>query len=542
MSLVNRPALRARYQRAVRHAGVAVALLFLVACSDPVPAQPAATITATPSFTPSSVPSPSPTTSLTPSPTPTFTSTPAPILTATPTPTPTPKPQTTFRVLSFNVLYGAGVERRWDSALSSTLAGASRLPALLKYVQSANPDIWGVQEANGWDTETPPIIQQVGQELGMHYVLDKTPGGFHLALLTKFEIVDFADLSPDVGRQGVLRATLRAPDGGLLYVFVVHLDPNSADARLCEVNSLVRQMQPYAAQRTILLGDMNFPPVTRERARLEQAGWQPVAVERAWGIDQIWISPAVDWSATPWFANLQVPSGISDHFPIGAEINVFNLSKRVPTPIALTATATPTATVSAIVQDSLAGATVQTSGFDDACSMTRWTSRWTSEKVAGGKLEIVGESPWKASVSRYRFFVPGQGIALRFQFERDSEFEVSFDNGAWNTDRYRRFGFNLRADAAQAIAWQGVDGIRGVNLSGNLYPKPDTAYDLLVALDKQGEYIVRMQDPANPSQRLEHREHLSDPAPELAWTLGIGADKGKVSISSYSDIVFDCIK
>ena len=179
---------------------------------------------------------------------------------------------------------------------------------------------------------------------------------------------------------------------------------------------------------------------------------------------------------------------------------------------------------------------LQFDAFDDPCSMTKWTSRWKTETISNGILEITGETSWQASVVRYREFSPGQGIALRFKFARGSEFEMSFDNGLWNTDRYRRFGLNLRADAAQAIVWQGATGIHGENLTGNLYPQPDSWYDLLMAQDRQGEFIVEIRDPREPLQSLQYRGRIDTPEPASSWLLGIGADKGKLSIDDFADI------
>ena len=134
------------------------------------------------------------------------------------------------------------------------------------------------------------------------------------------------------GAPGHATATLRTPDGGRLVVFLVHLDPSSSDARSCEVNTLLQEMQPYLAQRAILIGDMNFASMTREHRQLEQAGWKQAAVETAWGIDQIWVSPAVEWSTTSWFQSLPVPIGISDHNPIGARTRSLTVPRRLPVP------------------------------------------------------------------------------------------------------------------------------------------------------------------------------------------------------------------
>jgi endonuclease/exonuclease/phosphatase family metal-dependent hydrolase len=442
--------------------------------------------------------------------------------------------------LSYNLLYGAGTERQWDSALPVALVGRNRLPELLSFIKQANPDIWGIEEANGWDRGTPPMIRQVADELSMNSVLVTTPLDFHLGLLSKFAILESQDLSPEVGRRGALRATLQSPQGQRLNVFVVHLDPSSSDARLCEVNTLLRLAQPYLHEPTLLIGDFNFRPDSAEYARLAQAA-KSIAVEKSWGIDQIWIFPPTVWSSTSWFQSLTLPSGISDHTPVGAEINLYPSATTVPTPLPLSPTPAPA--LPAIVSETVAGAKVSHfDGFDNVCPFAVWTSRWKTERVSNGILEIAGEAPWQASVSRYRDFIPGQAVLLRFRFTRGSEFEIGFENTAWNSDLYRRFGVNLRDDAAQAVLWQGAAGMRGENLKGDLYPKPDTWYQLLLALDKQNEFSVQMWEPGDPSHKLHYRERMGELPAQLRWTFSIGADEGQISMDDYTELSFDAFK
>jgi endonuclease/exonuclease/phosphatase family metal-dependent hydrolase len=447
-------------------------------------------------------------------------------------------------VLSYNILYGAGVERQFDSALPAEMVGKSRLPDLLSFIRDVNPDIIGLQEANGWERGTPPTIQQVAQQLGMNQFLARTAGGFHLGLLTKFTILEAENLSSEMGRQGALRATLLSPTGERLYVFVVHLDPASSNARLCEVNTLLRLMQPYANSSTILFGDMNFRSLSPEYARLEQAAWKPVAIEPGWGIDQIWVSSSLNLTYSSWFETLSTSPAISDHKPIGAEINVF-FPRAVPsiTPTlraAVTATAAPTPIFAA---DALTGVRVlRQERFDDPCVMTKWNLGIAQAKFSNAMLEVNGLEAWQSLVSRHREFVEGEGVILRFQPERDPEFELYFDNSGWNGDQYRRFGINVRGKVVRAILWQGNSSVRGENLTENPMLQSGGWYTLLLAVGKGGDLIARLWDPADPTTNYQFRDKLGEMRTELPWVFGIAANKGTVSIDSFAEIAFDEIK
>ncbi|MCI0478357.1 MAG: hypothetical protein L0Y55_19115, partial [Anaerolineales bacterium] len=371
-----------------------------------------------------------------------------------------------------------------------------------------------------------------------NYHLAQTPGGFHLGLITKFEIVETENLSAEVGRQGVLRAKLLSPDGKSLNVFIVHLDPASAETRLCEVNALIRLMQPYTAQWTLLLGDLNFQPRSREFQRLEQAGWKTIAVEPSWGIDHIWVWSGLAWSDTTWFRSVPAPRDISDHNPIGAELAIHSAAGPV-LPITRPAPLPLPAFVANALTDARA---LRFDGLDDPCASSQWTSRWKTEKVSNGVLEINGEEPWQAFATRYKEFAEGQGILVRFQFTHGAEIEFDFDNAGWNTDRYRRFGVHISNDRARAILWQGLITKRSERLSDDPDFAPETWYTLLLALGKNGEFRAQIWDSADPARVVKYRGQLDALSPGLPWMFRIGANRGTVLIDSVTEIVFGALK
>lgn len=245
---------------------------------------------------------------------------------ATPLP-PSPQPLT-LRTISYNVLYGAGADPDWERAaakLSPFSYPGNRLPAVLEVIKAAQPDIVGIEEAAGWDKESPPRVQQIAAELGMNYFLATTHSGLHVALFTRFKIVEAENLSERMGNVGALHVQLAAPDGQPVHVFVVHLDPFSAKTRAAELATMTALMAPYQQLPTILLGDMNFfcladSPNCQEFPVLSQAGWK-LAQAGPYKIDQIWTSPAL---AQP-VETITFPGATfdtSDHLPVGAVLHL----------------------------------------------------------------------------------------------------------------------------------------------------------------------------------------------------------------------------
>jgi endonuclease/exonuclease/phosphatase family metal-dependent hydrolase len=164
----------------------------------------------------------------------------------------------------------------------------------------------------------------VAHELGLNYYLAPVGNGLHLALFTKSEIVEAENLSERMGNVGALRTTLTTAEGQTWHVFVVHLDPFSADTRAAELEILTQEMAPYLQSPTLLLGDMNFycqdnPSQCPEYQVLSQAGWR-LAQAGPYKIDQIWVSPALNQPIVP----LTFPNAtfdVSDHLPVGAVIS-----------------------------------------------------------------------------------------------------------------------------------------------------------------------------------------------------------------------------
>ena len=254
-----------------------------------------------------------------------------------PTSAPTPASLMTIKVISYNVLFGAGVDRQYDDLLAPELRNKNRLPKFVSVINGVKPDILGIQEANGWNKGEPRVVQQVAEQLDMNYYLAEAPKDFHVVLFTKFKIAAAENLS---GKDGDtifetmrgLRAALLTHDGWSLNIFVVHLDPFSTRIRLYQVDTLIEKLEPYKEQTTIVLGDMNFCVGSPEYTTLEQAGWRNVVV--ATDIDQIWISSATSWTSKPLLLIgnfIRDLWNLSDHLPVSAEIRIYPTWAGVPT-------------------------------------------------------------------------------------------------------------------------------------------------------------------------------------------------------------------
>jgi hypothetical protein len=144
--------------------------------------------------------------------------------------TPSPALSSTVRVMSYNVLFGAGADPVWAQRaadLHPFSYPGNRLPAILNVIKTAEPDLLGIEEAAGWASGTPSIAQQVAGELHMNYFIAPVSNGLDLGFFTKFKILETENLSEQMGNVGALRAIVSTPEGKRINVFVIHLDPFS---------------------------------------------------------------------------------------------------------------------------------------------------------------------------------------------------------------------------------------------------------------------------------------------------------------------------
>ena len=226
----------------------------------------------------------------------------------------------TLKVMSFNVLYGAGLERRFDEHIGQRFKGVDRTEELIAFLRAAQPDVLAVEEAAGWDRGDPPFADTLAAALGMHYVLAPDAWELHVVLLSKYPIVAADYVSRFQDFNGVaLRATLAVTPEQHVNVLAVHLNSMSRETRACQVEALF-DMTEGLPGRTILLGDMNFRANSPQGAVVRDGGWQLVVAQEQWPIDQIWLDGFGAFSEGAWWDGVMQPARISDHFPVGAEV------------------------------------------------------------------------------------------------------------------------------------------------------------------------------------------------------------------------------
>ena len=225
----------------------------------------------------------------------------------------------TLRLMTYNVLWGGGVEREFDKNIAPSYH-LDRLDAILSVVREVNPDLLAIEEAAGWERGQPSVAEQVAKRLGMSYFLAPDGTDLNVVLFSRFPIEDVqyaARLPVDFysGYNGMLlKARVVLADDARLTVYVPHLNSQSSAVRACQVDALLRLSNTQPTGASVLLGDLNSRPTSRESNTMASAGWQFLGAESTWTVDKIWAGPGVAYRANRVLTTTATRA-LSDHLP-----------------------------------------------------------------------------------------------------------------------------------------------------------------------------------------------------------------------------------
>ena len=253
---------------------------------------------------------------------------------------------------------------------------------------------------------------------------------------------------------------------------------------------------------------------------------------------------AAAWTETPTVTATSTSTATSTLTPTATITSTPTLTPtatRTPKP-----SHTPTSTVEppSPVLDALTGVELKSiDRFDNRLESLKIWGLWNNSTILSDDemLELVGETFWNSSFAWKPRFHEGEGIILSFKYSHMSVFELMFDHGKWQQPDYRRFGVYIHAYPA-ANLWQGPNGIGFNPLVGNLTVRPETWYNLMMAINKDGEFIAMIWQPDDPTRVVRYREKVGEKWAGLDWRFGSGANNGTILIDDFIIFSFESIK
>lgn len=108
---------------------------------------------------------------------------------------------------------------------------------------------------------------------------------------------------------------------------------------------------------------------------------------------------------------------------------------------------------------------------------------------------------------------------MDFSYAGGSLFEVFIDQGAYDSDSYKRFGVYVGGNTVETNIWEGRRNTGGTILPVDLALEPEATYSILIAILPDGEFMLVLWNPHEPSKTLNHRAAF-DPTWALSQLLG----------------------
>lgn len=177
-----------------------------------------------------------------------------------------------FRVLSWNIHHGVGIDGRYD------------LDRVIREIEAAEPDVICLQEVDDRfadRTEGDAQPEGMADRLGMDYAIAHalpsrldTEGGYGNVVLvdSAIETADTVALGPepdDGGEPRALLATTLVIDATSVRVWCTHLDHAAAEHRAAQISVLERRMRTVG-RPAVLAGDLNATAGATELSPLRE--------------------------------------------------------------------------------------------------------------------------------------------------------------------------------------------------------------------------------------------------------------------------------
>lgn len=161
--------------------------------------------------------------------------------------------------------------------------------------------------------------------------------------------------------------------------------------------------------------------------------------------------------------------------------------------------------------------------------------------IRNGVMRIDGNANWDGA-----FWDQGvtenEGIVMDFSYASGSLFEIFVDQGAYDSDAYKRFGVYIGGNTVEINIWEGRNNTGGTILSGDLTLEPETTYTILISILPDGEFLLALWNPQDPVKALNHRATFDLTWANSTWTFYLQANRGSILFDNFRRIAFNATK
>jgi len=178
--------------------------------------------------------------------------------------------------------------------------------------------------------------------------------------------------------------------------------------------------------------------------------------------------------------------------------------------------------------------------FDKRLSKVDW-HYGPGQEVKNGILEILGKDGYY--ISPRRRFEEGAGVIVDFTYAKSSVFQAYLSHGFFfDSATYKAFAIYFEKNFVRTNVWAGNNSLGGETLPGNFALQPETDYSLLTAIIPNGEFLMIIWKPSDPSKTIYYHEKIGKNWSGLTWDFGIAVDSGTLLLDNYREIKFNNAK
>jgi hypothetical protein len=160
------------------------------------------------------------------------------------------------------------------------------------------------------------------------------------------------------------------------------------------------------------------------------------------------------------------------------------------------------------------------------------------ETAPGGMLRIKGASGFTTYIQHRLPYNRGQAVQISFIVGTEKqELEIYFDRGQWHMSSYRRFGISLLPEPS-VNAWQSSSFLGGPDIGKGFILEMGNQYELLLALDPNGEFLVRVWGSNSPEMFVQYRDIPGQDWLYDGWSFAFHSNNGITYLDNYEGLNF----
>ena len=188
--------------------------------------------------------------------------------------------------------------------------------------------------------------------------------------------------------------------------------------------------------------------------------------------------------------------------------------------------------------DPLAGSSVLYVDDFNASRLAGWTTdAGTTATLDSGCLVLSGSPSTEGALSLDAQLQEGQAALFLVQYEPGAQFRLALTAGQKDQPLWREWGLRpTTAHGFEPYADDGPPGGGALLVTGQMIPRPNHWYQVLLQVGGTREFATRLRDRDAPASVWEWRQAMPPSWAGLTWNVSLGASAGRLIVDRYEQL------